>query len=221
MHNPDFAYYFSDDDEIDDYVRTHGDEEIYRFFCALPLGVMKADLWRYLIIAEEGGVYTDIDSFCCKPIHRWLIDAPSDAKDLLLLGLEDSMHFFCQWTIVATAHHPAMEYVCNYLVQSWREKGIDLRDPHFVHGTTGPGIWTEALLDYIGEPQATPQQIFEYYQREPAFRERLHGLGIWILPATHYSGLWSRHLFASQSFGEGYVRWPEERERLHKAQAGS
>ena len=36
--------------------------------------VEKADLWRYLVILERGGVYADVDTICHTPLRDWLKD---------------------------------------------------------------------------------------------------------------------------------------------------
>ena len=43
-------------------------------FTSYPLGVMKADFWRYCIMFVEGGIYSDIDTESYVPINQWPID---------------------------------------------------------------------------------------------------------------------------------------------------
>lgn len=64
-----FDYLFFNDNDIECYILENWDSNTYDFFKALPLGVMKADLWRYLIICTEGRVYSDIDSILCKNLN--------------------------------------------------------------------------------------------------------------------------------------------------------
>lgn len=33
--------------------------------------VLRSDFWRYLVLAVDGGVYTDTDVECLKPVERW------------------------------------------------------------------------------------------------------------------------------------------------------
>eukprot|EP00475_Leptophrys_vorax_P027372 TRINITY_DN39046_c0_g3_i1.p1 TRINITY_DN39046_c0_g3~~TRINITY_DN39046_c0_g3_i1.p1 ORF type:complete len:476 (-),score=81.89 TRINITY_DN39046_c0_g3_i1:109-1536(-) len=41
-------------------------------FHLLPINVMKADLFRYLVVLKFGGVYADADTICLKSIDSWL-----------------------------------------------------------------------------------------------------------------------------------------------------
>ena len=84
---------FSEDSKIAD---------VRRFVAALPLGVMKADVWRYAILATRGGLYADMDSSCSVPIDQWpqsdvysgVLFNPS--TPWLVVGVENAAHF-CQW----------------------------------------------------------------------------------------------------------------------------
>src|SRR5262245_46613550 len=69
--NPEFMYFLFDDRDIERYIGEKWSPEYLDFFHALPIGAMKADLWRYLVMVSDGGVYSDIDSLCLQPIRDW------------------------------------------------------------------------------------------------------------------------------------------------------
>jgi mannosyltransferase OCH1-like enzyme len=222
--NPDYAYSLWDDNDIARYIHKRWNYDTECFFHALPLGVMKADLWRYLILATEGGVYSDVDSQCCSPIDSWAADVTKKSKHILLVGLENDTHF-CQWTIASTAHHPAMKHVCEFLVDRWKIKGIDTKDPNFVHATTGPGVWTEALFDYLklslqnAPPGGAARYVYDLYTQDSSFRKRVNKRGVYLFSREFYAGQASKNLFGSQNFGDGYVHWTDEREALNHSSA--
>lgn len=211
--NPDYNYALWDDQDLELYIQTNWDPLTFSFFKALPLGVMKADLWRYLIIAMEGGVYSDIDSICCKPIRDWGFEIDKDIANVMLLGLEND-GCFCQWTIAATPNHPAMHYVATFLVNNWLERGIDVSYPHFVHATTGPSIWTNALFNYLKVEGISPGDMYKKYEADASFKEYVNSLGVWLYPKSFYEGDASRNLYGSQFFGDGYVQWIREKDKL-------
>ena len=216
MKNPDYIYNFYDDDDMESYIREKWNEETYEFFEALPLGVMKADLWRYLILATEGGIYSDIDSICCTPIRDWTKEVQITTNDILLVAIENN-NFFCQWTIASTKEHPAMIYVSNYLVEKWKSLGkkIFISHEHFVHGTTGPAIWTEALMKYIGEKvESNLGEFFERYVSDMRLQQKINELGIYLVRAEFFNGIASKNLVGSETFGEGYIQWKKERDRV-------
>ena len=184
---------------------------MYKFFKELPIGVMKADLWRYLILKTHGGVYSDIDSECLKPITEWEKEQKFESKNILLIGLENDEHF-CQWTIYSTKEHPVMKYVCEYILNNYEKKGIDTKNKDFVHKTTGPGIWTEAIRAYLESNNlingiAKAQEIFKEYKKKPGV---FHDYGIYLLSKDYYEKIYSKNLYGSQNFGDGYVKWIDE-----------
>lgn len=220
--NPDYAYSLWDDADIARYIHKNWNHDTECFFYALPLGVMKADLWRYLILATEGGVYSDVDSKCCSSIDSWASDVTKNSKHVLLVGLENDTHF-CQWTIAATAQHPAMKHVCEFLVDNWKIKGIDTQDPNFVHATTGPGVWTDALIDYLrislqdAPPGKAARYVYDLYTQDSSFRKHINKKGVYLFPREFYAGQASKNLYGSRNFGDGYARWIDERDALNQS----
>ena len=207
--NPDWKCELYDDADIDKYIKKTWSSKMYKFFKDLPVGVMKADLWRYLILKTHGGVYSDIDSECLKPIVEWEEEQKFDTRDILMIGLENDQHF-CQWTIYSTKEHPIMKYVCDYILNKYEENGIDTNDKDFVHKTTGPGIWTDAISAYLeaeGLGGGKSGEIFKEYQKNPG---KFHEYGLYLLSKEHYEKIYSKNLYGSQNFGDGYVKWTDE-----------
>ena len=84
--------------------------------------MLQADLVQYLFLLENGGIYTDLDTICLKPIDTWI---PSEYKDKanLVLGVEgDSLgdelidgftyHVqFATWTMMVKPGHFVMQMI--------------------------------------------------------------------------------------------------------------
>lgn len=215
-NNPEWKCELYDDADIEKYIKKWWATKMYKFFKALPVGVMKADLWRYLILKTHGGVYSDIDSECLKPINEWEDEQKFDTKHILMVGLENDEHF-CQWTIYSTKEHPVMKYVCEYILNNYEENGIDTDDKDFVHKTTGPGIWTDAISAYLVEEGLTKEnskagEIFKEYKKTP---EKFHEYGIYFLSKDYYEKIYSKNLYGSQNFGDGYIKWTDEVKALN------
>lgn len=75
LKNPDWEYRFYDDEKCSLYVLEHYGEEIYDLYNSInpSYGAARADLFRYLVMYKEGGVYLDIKSSCIIPLSD-LID---------------------------------------------------------------------------------------------------------------------------------------------------
>ena len=87
--NPGWEYIYHDFAQRSKYVKDNS-PELYKIY----KDVMKphqADIWRYLIIKNEGGVYADMDSFCIAPLDYILDGLPSHI-DLVSTAIEKRNH---------------------------------------------------------------------------------------------------------------------------------
>jgi hypothetical protein len=67
--NPDYQHILYNDTEIDSLIRLHYPEILPYYHLLKP--VQKADIFRYLILSVKGGLYSDVDVQCLKPIDDW------------------------------------------------------------------------------------------------------------------------------------------------------
>jgi len=200
--NPDWEYRFLDDHDIDTFVREHSSAELHALFRSLPLGVMRADLWRYLAVWVFGGLYTDIDTVCLAPVDSWL---PADSD--LIITPENHVHL-CQWTFLAAPGHPCLEKVLDLIVTRARP-GIDTSRDEFVHYHTGPGVWTDAILQATGCSERNMINLSRL-RRPPCLRRTKVRLLGW-----KYFREWKvRHLYGSRAWGGDYGSWTRARDCL-------
>lgn len=222
--NPEFSCYLYDDADIELYIRQKWGPEFLDFFHALPIGAMKADLWRYLILASEGGVYTDIDSVCIQPIRDWPLNGRA-SNHVLLLDLDSNQSQFCQWTIACTPGHPAMLYICNYVLKKWKKGGLPRNDDGKIDvlAATGPGIFTSAIRSYLEESHKTgASKIVKQYFNDKKYRKHLNQSGIFFTRKGFFSGGGAKNLFwgSSQCLGDAYNSWSKEAEQLAEEREG-
>ncbi|CAK0897830.1 unnamed protein product [Prorocentrum cordatum] len=59
--NKDIEMKYMDDGEALAFVEANFDKSVLDAFKGFPLGVMRADFWRYLVVYTYGGVYADVD----------------------------------------------------------------------------------------------------------------------------------------------------------------
>eukprot|EP01084_Bolivina_argentea_P186815 321919_1 len=133
--------------------------------------VEQADLWRYSIVNEYGGVYLDNDVVVIKPINEWITSNIYDLGEVIdldmgldmIIGIEmphqngnniiNPMQFV-QWTFVSKANNPILQYVIEFVIESIRNIGFistdnDVEHDMLIQEKTGPIIWTKAILYFI------------------------------------------------------------------------
>lgn len=87
--NPTYQYQLYTDEDTIAYVSNNFKSEpsIVDTFKKISDNILRADFFRYLALLAEGGVYSDIDTLCTRPIDHWIPDQfKSDAR--LVIGIE-------------------------------------------------------------------------------------------------------------------------------------
>lgn len=141
--------------------------EVLEAYNSLPLPVLKADFFRYLILLARGGIYSDIDTHAIKSAADWLPDSVPREAIGLVVGIEadpdreDWAQWysrriqFCQWTIQAKPGHPVLrDVVANITLRTLQKKKDgslkSFQDKNVIE-FTGPAVWTDAIFDYMND----------------------------------------------------------------------
>lgn len=143
--------------------------EVLDAYQSLPLAVLKADFFRYLILLARGGIYTDIDTTALRSTTDWLPEEVSRSSIGLVIGIEADPNRtdwkewysrriqFCQWTIQAKSGHPVLRDVVTTITEEtlrMKKKGVlkvNKFDKSIVE-FTGPAMWTDAIFSYLNDP---------------------------------------------------------------------
>jgi alpha 1,6-mannosyltransferase len=143
--------------------------EVVEAFQALPVPVLKADFFRYLILLARGGIYSDIDTEALQPASDWLPDDFDRATVGLIIGIEadpdrPDWHDwysrriqFCQWTIQAKPGHPVLRDIVATITEDTlrmkREHVLKAGElPKSIVEFTGPAVWTDVIFSYFNNP---------------------------------------------------------------------
>lgn len=154
-NNPNYVVRCYDDVEIASYVKQAWGPEMWSVFDAInpEYIVAKADLWRYLIIYDRGGVYLDDKS----GPHKSLDQIIRDDDELILSTWNMNCHLWTethghkdgellQWCIISRPRHPLIRAVICEVVQRIITATEDQKGKNGVITTTGPLAFTEAIL---------------------------------------------------------------------------
>lgn len=149
-----------------DYVAENyaGYDRIRPLYDAMSRTVIRADFLRFLILAIEGGVYSDSDTTMVRPLGDWV---PAEFKDRtrLIVGIEadagdredligGTSHRvqFCQWTLAGAPGHPALWGMVGRVLDRMADRvaqGKTGFSNHDVLGMGGPAGWTEVLYEHL------------------------------------------------------------------------
>lgn len=164
LRNPGYTFCYYDDEQVLTWVNNNCDLEVSRAFNRInhKYGVVRADLFRYLIIYKEGGIYLDIKSDCIVPFDE-LISANtkfitshwfhSDGTINSYFGnhkafITSNLIEFQQWFLIAEPKNYIMKNVVSAVLQNLR-KNQTLFNTQFgrvgVLETSGPIVFTKVL----------------------------------------------------------------------------
>lgn len=155
--NPDYQYEFYSNNDIKKYIRDNWGEDMLSVYNSIDpsYGPARADLFRYMILYDRGGIYLDIKSSCKKKFD----DVIGENDELILcnwgditpwadhLSYEDGE--FINWFIACKPKHPLMKQVIDNIVEKIKKTKKNrtvLRGKTDVLFLTGPVLFTKTLL---------------------------------------------------------------------------
>lgn len=155
--NPTWEYRLYDDDDIRAYIKKHYPEYVDVYNRINPkYGAARADLFRYLLMYREGGVYLDLKSAMMYPLDKLIY--PDDTyvvsyweKPKHKKILKSQLGEIQQWYIICAPNLPAMKAVIERVVANIYRYSVE----EFGIGrmgtlkTTGPLAYSDALQPYL------------------------------------------------------------------------
>jgi mannosyltransferase OCH1-like enzyme len=206
--NPSFGYQFFDDEQLQAFVAEFPCEDfpfdsatLVTALKSLRSGAGKADLFRYLLIYQRGGVYMDIDTVCLRPIHEYL-----QADDDLVSGSGErgDLH---QWGLMYSPRHPFLRRAIENMVANVLNRRFVAGFEGTLEGIGGPPCLDESIKQVLGIP---PTARFEpgVYRLPIAGRTYQHRL----LPGNLFDGAvaFKYRGYAEDLSAAGVQYWEDE-----------
>lgn len=135
--NFDFNYTFMNDEECYEFIKANFDEEFLKMYKNLPLGVMRADVWRVAIIYINGGIYCDCDVICYNNLTSLI-------KDQELVLFEEKNGSTSNFFFAAKPKHPALKKVLDLMVKE-QKRAFDTNTPGLLVQDFGMALFHDIL----------------------------------------------------------------------------
>eukprot|EP00912_Choanoflagellata_sp_UC4_P000301 UC4_evm3s182 len=158
--NPKHQHILYSDHEIEEYIAKKHPELVPAWEKMLP--IHKADLFRYVILFDIGGVYSDLDVTCSVPVREWTQKRRNFQNIGLIVGFEAvvgqkelDLHMYArkfqivQWTMASVPGHPVLKRVLQKIVDIFSMKSKEELALASVIRTTGPAVWSDAVAEHI------------------------------------------------------------------------
>eukprot|EP00041_Stephanoeca_diplocostata_P036649 m.1346995 g.1346995 ORF g.1346995 m.1346995 type:complete len:361 (+) comp24908_c2_seq13:248-1330(+) len=207
--NPSYKYMFHTDADMEENMKEWHPELAHAW--SQMKVIEKADTYRYAVVHRFGGYYADMDVVCEQPIDDWMAQYHVYDNVGVLVGFESindrpdwadwyARQFqFCQWVFAAHKGHPILKIALRNIGAWFRENPRNvsaepIKEKKFaetVLHSTGPGIFTDAVLEYL---QIEHGILFSFNAEgkrtingHAAKEERLHIGNVMILPIRSFA----------------------------------
>lgn len=200
--NPDWKFFLFDDDDIEEYIKLNF-PSILTFYNTIDFnyGAARADVFRYLVLYKEGGIYLDIKSSFSKPLDELVKDKTGfilshwdnqiRGKEHFRYGIHPEIPLkkgeYLQCVIICPKGHLYLRTVIKNLICQIAsyDKGIHGTGRFGVLRVTGPIMFTNAILSIKDKSLETFCDLFE----EGYIYNILENESHHILFKKHYSEL--------------------------------
>lgn len=138
-NNPHWEYRYMSAKDRDDFVFKYFDKEWYELFINCNLNIVKANIWRCMVLYIYGGVYADLDSICNKPVESWIKNEYSMtvAKDD-----DGNSEDYCINVFSAKPFSSALHDILSSIKNNLKNNTIT-KDS--VISLTGEGVWSNII----------------------------------------------------------------------------
>jgi len=138
--NPEYEYMFYDNTDVENYISINYPEYKKAFNMLIP-GAFKADLFRYLVLYREGGVYIDCKASTVIPLREFI------SPDIGFVSFRDRPKGSIQISFIASIPgHPILKKCIDMAIHNILNKnyGINMLD------ITGPQLCGRAFNRLLG-----------------------------------------------------------------------
>lgn len=195
-------YHYMSGQDRENFFKEYFDGEVYDTYMKMPMGVMKAGLWRFAILYIHGGIYADLDTMCIDPIEHWL-----DQEHDMVLDIEGDTPWYATQVIAARKGHPFLKNAIDLCVE--RMKLEDWTIPNMVHYYTDVAMFTDSLFESLGVEDGYSEPLktatLRYNELPKAKENKFYSFGgknARILLEKHV-----RHLYWGDARIDNYVAW--------------
>lgn len=233
--NPDYEYHYYSDSDIEKFILKYYGSEWHTRYLKMPFPVMKADVFRVLVMNIFGGFYADMDSECREPLDNLNGDG---VKSVISAH---SYFEFTHWFFGFSKNHPINQKLVDSLAYNLDNFVFDdFSDPLFrlyqkktADGTpnwdknqmvryitqiTGPLWWAEQVDKHFQLERVSDYSMIPKGQIRPSISKRLKEQGcVWLdrsdTDETDQGPV--RHIFGSiNPFGsKGYESWVDYKKK--------
>jgi len=190
--NPDWEYKYVSGKERAKFVLNNFGQEWFDIYNSYKTNISKADLWRYLCLYINGGLYADLDILCKESIGHFF-----DLSHDFIASEEPNGPGYSQMIFASEANSVFLKNIINNIKTKYYEKNSYNNIIDYVTKEVGYIIFTDSIIQTVTSEEIN-KNTFMLYKNEEA--KKIHNEAI-----KHY-----RAGKKEKVFGENYIAWQTE-----------
>jgi mannosyltransferase OCH1-like enzyme len=209
--NPEIEWFYMDDIKCDNFIKDNFNEDFYKMYKNVPLGVMRSDIWRVCIIYVYGGIYADLDTLCLKSIDNWI-----KPNNRMVVGVETQEGTINNYTFAAEPKHPGLYSIIETFLKLYKENNY-VKSQLPVQ-SFGAHAFCYGLLKYYNLYDDKSLKLGAKYYNSV---KKVNDDGVVFLPYENHVLSWNviestcvQHVNASQTWIDNYVSWRNEQKNI-------
>eukprot|EP00457_Paulinella_chromatophora_P011208 gb/GEZN01011336.1/.p1 GENE.gb/GEZN01011336.1/~~gb/GEZN01011336.1/.p1 ORF type:complete len:311 (-),score=25.28 gb/GEZN01011336.1/:146-1078(-) len=153
--NPGYERRFFNGKDRRAFIKQYFDSDMLHAYDKLHVGAAEADLWRYAVMYEKGGVYLDIDGSFGGSLDTIIRD-----HDQAVITREHNEGTFVQGMLIFAPRHPLLRHLLQTSVDKILDPKNSMSSPDDLLHTTGTYIFSDAVA-YWWDMPAGRQQLWQ------------------------------------------------------------
>lgn len=190
--NPDWEYKYVNAKEREEFILNNFDKEWHTIYTSYKINSMKAGLWKFMCVYLNGGLSTDLDMLCKKPIEEFF-----DLSKDFIASEEPLGPGYSDMIFAANKKNVILENVLNNVKKEYYEKNEYGNRVDYVANNAGYVVFTKSILE-TSSSENFDKNTFKIYTNDEA--KKIHTDAI-----THYIASNNPSLF-----GPNYISWKRQ-----------
>jgi mannosyltransferase OCH1-like enzyme len=190
--NPNWEYRYVSGKERSDFVLNNFGQEWFTIYNSYKTNILRADLWRYMCLYINGGLYADLDILCKEPIEHFF-----DLNYNFVASEEPSGPGYSQMIFASNSKNIFLENVLNNIKVKYYEKNIYSNIVDYVTNEVGYIVFTDSITQTIASKEIYENTFMLYKDQEA---KKIHNQSI----KNYGAGK------KEKVFGPNYIAWQTE-----------
>jgi mannosyltransferase OCH1-like enzyme len=190
--NPNWEYRYVSGKERAKFVLNNFGQEWFDIYNSYKANVLKADLWRYMCLYINGGIYADLDILCKESIESFF-----DLNNNFIASEDPNGPGYSQMIFASSSKNTFLENILNNIKIKHYEKNIYSNIVDYVTNEVGYIIFTDSIIQTIDSKEIDKNTFMLYTNQEA---KKIHTKAI----KNYGAGK------KEKVFGSNYVAWQTE-----------